>query len=392
MNMYVNMRKDDSFMPGSYGFGKRKKIKSVSAAEIIFIVVFSVAIIIMLSFTFLFSKEGVARKFFNTYIYLSRVTVMEPSIPVNSAVFANPDEISSLAPGMVVLFKVEYNDEEIVTISRIQEIQQDGDKKYYILRGDSNLETEAIRIPEENIIAKCTNVSVPFGAVLSFAVSKPGIFTIIIAPCLAVIIFQIIHIVRVNKYSESYDEDDDDEYDDEDDYDDDDEDDEDEEEVHAGQRGNVRYSEPPVKKIYVGGEGKAEYLKNAAPNADYRDLNEAMRNAGVQKRSNIGAPNPAAQRLNAQRETVNENFRQKPVTRDMEFSSEIFAPRREKSYLDIEQEFAPPPAVRNPSGITIPEDAKKPSKTIAPPPKQSSNKTVEELMRAIDKAQSGLKK
>ncbi len=388
------MRKDDSFMPGSYGVGKRKKIKAVSAAEIIFIAVFSVAIIVMLSFTFLFSKEGVARKFFGTYVYLSRVTVMEPSIPVNSAVFADPNEISSLAPGMVVLFKVEYNDEEIVTISRIQEIQQDGDKQYYILRGDSNLETEAIRIPQENIIAKCTEVSVPLGAVLSFAVSKPGIFTIIIAPCLAVIIFQIIHIIRVNKYNAGYDdEDDDDEYDDEDDYDDDDEDEDEDEDVQVSRpRGNAYAAEPPVKKIYVGGEGKAQYLKSAAPNADYRDLNEAMMNAGVQKRSNIGAPNPAAQRLNAQRETVTENFRQKPVTRDIEFSSELFAPRKEKSYLDIEQEFAPPPAVKNPSGITIPEEAKKPNQTIAPPPKPNNNKTVEELMRAIDKAQSGLKK
>ena len=385
-----------------YGFEKRKSFKAVTAVEVIAISVLAVAVIAILSF-FIFFKDNTAHKFFGNYIYLSNVSSMDPAIPLGAAVFADPDVLP--VPGEAALCTVEIDNEKYTTILRVQDIQPEEGTTYYILRGDANAANETIRIPESGILAKCATYSVFFGAILSFSISQLGLLTGIILPCLLAIVIQVLRIMRINKY-ESDDEDDEEyDYDDEEEFETDDV-------VFSTLKQSPAppvYSEPepPVKKLYVGGEGKAEYIRSAAPTAGYSELHETMR----RQTSPLRSSSPASAGLHAQRGTVNDNFREKPTSRTSEAASEIYFERpqrntynhptenlyeRPRMYYDkpaaSPETYLEPPAVKNPVDVTIPLDAVKPRETIAPPPKQTNNKTLEELMRVIDNAQNTMRK
>lgn len=371
-----------------YGFEKKRSFKAITAVEILVVTVLALAVVAMLSFFFIFSKEGTAHKFFGQYIYLSKVSIMEPAIPVGSAVFGDPAAVDSLTAGEVVLCNVEVNGGTVTTILRIQDIQPENGSTYYILRGDANAGNETIRLEKKDILAKCVQFSQAFGAVLTFATSQLGILTGIILPCLIAIVIQVLRIVRIKKY----DNDDDDEY-----------------EVDDVIFSTLRHApapepviESPVQRLAIGDEGRAEYVKKAQPTAGYGELHETIRSTRPQSPLRQSS---AAERLESQRSTVSENFRTKPTT---------YSPTRENTYSRPERTLdavlyerpktyyekaavAPqppldPPVVQNPVDISIPEQAVKPRETIAPPPKPANNKTVEELMRVIDQAQSGLRK
>lgn len=311
-----------------YGFEAPKRFKAVSVIEVIVVAVLAVAVIAMLSFFFLYSKDGTARKFFGSYVYLSDVTSMDPAIPVGSAVFADPDAVEALTPGKAVLCNVDYNNETFTTILRIQDIQPEAGETYYILRGDSNAENETIRLPKSQILAECVSYSTFFGAILTFSTSQLGILTGIIVPCLLVIVIQVLRIIRVNKYDSMEDED---EYDDEDFNTDD--------VVFSTLRHEqpapepVQPPEPQAKKLYIGNEGKAEYVKKTAPTADREELHETMR-SNARTQTPMRTPTAASINLNAQRSTVNDHFRQKPTARASELPAEYFERPSKNSPVD----------------------------------------------------------
>lgn len=386
-----------------YGFEKKNSAKTITIIEIIVIAIVAIAIIAMLSFFFLFAKEGSHPKIFGYNFFLSDATNMTPEIPKDTLVLASPDEVDNLEIGNVVLCNLELDDDNLTTILRIQDIQLEEGTTYYILKGDTNSANETVRAPQANIIGKAIYSLEFFGKVITFATSQLGIIVGVIVPGLLFLLFQVLHIIRVNRYE-----------------DDDDDDDNDEDELHTD---NIVYStlknkhddfdvpqiteqQSPVKRIHIGDEGKAEYLKKAAPTAGYNELHETIRN--VQQNNPMRTPTQASTNLNTQRSTVASNFKQKPGSRDAESALEMYFERPVKKYPDqlnestydrpklyyekpVSQQLISP-AVENPVDITIPTAAIMPRETIAPPPKRQNNKTVEELMRVIDQAQSGIKK
>lgn len=410
-----------------YGYKKTTGEKVLTAVEIIVIALFVIAIVVMLSFSFLFSKEDAAPRLFGYNIYYSTVTNMTPEIPEKTAVLAKsePEVLDALASGDIVLCTVSDGSKSQNTILKIKEIQTDADgKSYYILQSNASLPTETIKLQRDAIIGRCMMTFNGLGALIGFATSQLGILFVVVVPCLLLIALQVVHIVKARGH---VDEDDDDyEYDTDDvvfggrntaqpqqqmrrtaqmrdDYDEDD------------------YDAPPVKQAFVGGGGKAAYRKEAPPTARSGELQQTMRSSG----SGNSAPiinSAQAQRTAAQRGSVSSNFSQKPTAqrqpeqrRDSEFANEPYYERQAQQrpqrqsmeYYDKPAERAnvpakeyyerptaraerrlDPPVVENPVDITIPSYAAKPRHTIAPPPKQQNNKTVEELMRMIDQAQT----
>ena len=381
-----------------YGFEKKKSSKAINILEIIIIAVFVIAIIAMIIFYAMFSKGGSHPKFFGYNIYLTRTTSMEPAIPENTAVFAKADEINTLSAGDVVLCNLQTDNVISTVILRIQEIQIENGKTFYILKADTNADNILLKVSQENIIAKAVSSSIGFGKLLAFATSKFGIITVCIIPSILMIIIQVLRIMRLKRLEE---EDDDDEYDNDDVL------------FSTLERDEPEFTKPqapvapPVKKLYVGDEGKAEYIKKAVPNSDYSELHETILNTQPHP---MRTPTAASTKLSEQRSTVSSNFKQKPVNREYESGNNRNFEKPSNNFYDTQQDTTfdrpkfyyekpepverrlDPPVVENPVGITIPPDAVKPKETIAPPPKQQSNKTVEELMKVIDQAQSGLKK
>ncbi|MEG0615872.1 MAG: hypothetical protein RR540_08965, partial [Oscillospiraceae bacterium] len=195
-----------------YDYEEKDTPKKVfTVVEIIVIAILALAIIAMLLTFFLFSKEGSAPKIFGYNIFLSTTQTID-DIPSGAAVFAKEDVVQ---PGRAVLCQI--GDQKLTALLRVQEAIIENEKEYYILSKDSDT-ANAIKLPAEDIIAVAKTSDVTFGKFLSFATSRTGFLVAVIVPCLLIIAFQVIRIVRINKMEE---------YEDDDEYDDDDDDEED---------------------------------------------------------------------------------------------------------------------------------------------------------------------
>ena len=430
-----------------HGFDEEKRRNPLTIVEIIIIVVCALLIISMLCCYFLFSKTGSAPNIFGKMIYVTEATNMEPNIPAGSAVFASSENLSFLKTGDVVLFRTAGADNEQITgVLRIQGVEtDDAGKVYYTLRGDANAPTETIKLPKENILGQCKTYDEVLGAVISFATSTMGLLTVVIIPCVLLIVFQIIRIVRIKSdYEYANDKDDDDDDDDSFMYADEDDDDyifnfdikkkpvaeqpvveetpapvvtdfaqassvETVEEKIETPFTNPEPAERPVNKAYVDNDGAGQYHKNPAPTATTEDFRRSVRNDSA---SEIPSFRKRATRTTQTRPTSNftaddllasVEASQRSINSSMNYApaEETVKPERQQSYeipklsepvsspfsvYQKEEEVVPPPAVENPVDITIPVNAAIPEETIAPPPKKSTNKTVEELMRMIDEA------
>lgn len=436
-----------------HGFDDEKPRNPLTILEVVIIVVCALLIISMLCCYFLFSKTGSAPNIFGKMIYVTEATNMEPNIPAGSAVLASDENLNFLKAGDVVLFRTAGADNEQITgVLRIQGVEtDDAGKVYYTLRGDANAPTETIKLPKENILGQCKTYDEVLGAVISFATSTMGLLTVVIIPCVLLIVFQIIRIIRIKSdYEYANDKDDDDEDDDNFMYADEDDDDyifnfdikkkpvtetqptveqtfapvvtdfaqassaeTVEEKIENPTVRSLTKPEPverPVNKAYVDGDGAGQYHKNPAPTATTEDFRKSIRSdvaseiPSFRKRTtrtpqtrptnNFTADDLLAS-VEASQKSINNSMNQTPV------EEETVKPVRQQSYeipklnepmvspfnvYQREEEVVPPPAVENPVDITIPANAAIPEETIAPPPKKSTNKTVEELMRMIDEA------
>ena len=431
-----------------HGFDDEKRRNPLTIVEIIIIVVCALLIISMLCCYFLFSKTGSAPNIFGKMIYVTEATNMEPNIPAGSAVFASSENLSFLKTGDVVLFRTAGADNEQITgVLRIQGVEtDDAGKVYYTLRGDANAPTETIKLPKENILGQCKTYDEVLGAVISFATSTMGLLTVVIIPCVLLIVFQIIRIVRINSDYEYANDKDDDDDDDSFMYADEDDDDyifnfdikkkpvteaqpvveqtpapavtdfaqassvETVEEKIETPFTKPEPAERPVNKAYVDNDGAGQYHKNPAPTATTEDFRNSIRNDAA---SEIPSFRKRATRTSQTRPT--NNFTADDLLASVEASQRsinnsmnsvpveepVKQPARQQGYeiprlnepvsspfsvYQKEEEVVPPPAVEKPVDITIPANAAIPEETIAPPPKKSTNKTVEELMRMIDEA------
>lgn len=428
-----------------HGFDDEKRHNPLTVVEIIIIAVCALLIISMLCCYFLFSKTGAAPKIFGKMIYVTTATNMEPNIPAGSAVFASDENLSFLQAGDVVLFRTAGADNEQITgVLRVQGIEtDDAGKVYYTLRGDANAPTETIKIAKENIIGQCKTYDPTLGAIISFATSTMGLLTVVIIPCVLLIVFQIIRIIRIKSDYEyandndDYDDDDDDEAEEESD----DDDDyvfnfdikpkrpepvaekasairaytetavihEEEPVVHSLTK--PEFPERPVNRAYVDSDGAGQYHKNPAPTATTEEFRRSVRGdmsseiPSFRKRpvrrpvttNNFTADDLLASVEASQRnieKTINNSAEEPETKQPVKHGYEIpklnepFGNEESpfKVYYEKDEEPLEPPAVEKPVDITIPENAVMPEETIAPPPKKQKNKTVEELMKMIDDA------
>ena len=133
---------------------------------------------------------------------------------------------------------------------------------------------------------------------------------------------------------------------------------------------------PPTNKLYVENDGKALFNKNAIPNSNYEEMRRSMY--------------PSSPTRNSKMNEVSKEIHFETPNYTNTYSKDDIVAKTNRVYYEKKssQEILEPPAVENPVAVTIPSEAVKPKETIAPPPKQSSNKTLEELMNMIDRAQN----
>ncbi len=106
---------------------------------------------------------------------------MEPEMPVGSVVILHPIPSKELEVGDVIAFTTEA-DSKMPTVHRIVSIRVKNNLRYYTTQGDANRTADPGEI---NLPATAWRVgyAIPLvGYLISFAVSVPGIFTLILLP------------------------------------------------------------------------------------------------------------------------------------------------------------------------------------------------------------------
>lgn len=163
--------------------------------EFIVIGILILLIAAMLVIYFSFRETGSAPKIFGYYIYQTHAVNMEPKIPAESAVFAKADEKDNIGEDSVVLCKLDNN----LAIIRVVEMLEEDGEEFYIVRYDTSPVNDTYKIPAESVIAKAMYYDKFTGSLLNFATSEKGIIIVVIIPSILIVLFQVIKIVLAQR-------------------------------------------------------------------------------------------------------------------------------------------------------------------------------------------------
>lgn len=141
------------------------------------------------------SRGGTAKPLVGAYVIISGS--MEPNIHVYDVIISKRVDTSTLKKGDVITFH--SNDTrfygETVTHRIIEEVDQS--KGIYRTQGDANNVADEALTVGDNIMGKVIMKIPQLGRVQSFIASKGGWFIVILVPCLCVISYDILKIIKL---------------------------------------------------------------------------------------------------------------------------------------------------------------------------------------------------
>lgn len=129
---------------------------------------------------------------------------MEPVIMVYDVILDTKikDE-SSLKVGDIITFYSDTIDTGGYTVThRIDDIFESNGVRYYITKGDNNLERDSGIITFENIVGKCRLIIPSVGKIQMFITSKAGWALIILIPAVGIILLDIKKLVKIFRIKE----------------------------------------------------------------------------------------------------------------------------------------------------------------------------------------------
>lgn len=133
---------------------------------------------------------------------------MEPKIMVYDVIvdFSIKDE-NSLNVGDIITFYSDEIDTGGYTVThRINDIYEEDGKRYYITKGDNNLEIDDGVITFDNIVGKCHYIIPALGKIQLFISSKFGWALIILIPALGIILADIKKLIKIFRIKEQIEE------------------------------------------------------------------------------------------------------------------------------------------------------------------------------------------
>ena len=141
------------------------------------------------------SKGGVAKPLFGAYVIISGS--MEPNIHVYDVIVSKRVDTADLKKGDVITFYSNDNRFYGVTVThRIVEVI-DAEKGVFRTRGDANnVEDDALTI-KDNIVGKVVMRIPQLGRLQFFLASKGGWLVAVLIPCLAIISYDIVKVVKL---------------------------------------------------------------------------------------------------------------------------------------------------------------------------------------------------
>ncbi len=170
---------------------QRKSVFAVLVTILLFIIVAAT-----LTVNILFSGENVP-KIAGYYLYMQESDEMEPDIPQNSLVLAKAEETKSLTAGNKVLCYLSDGNLALRVIYNITVNETDGSTNYY--PGTALEQGSELTIPRSNIFAICKWQSQPLYQFVVFATSVKGLLSLLVLPCVILIVMLLYKIAGSSK-------------------------------------------------------------------------------------------------------------------------------------------------------------------------------------------------
>lgn len=150
-------------------------------------------IAIMLFFTVSAKMNGGEPKIFGNELLTVLSGSMEPKIKTGSVIAVKPiTDASSLKVGDVVTYKT-LDDPNMKITHRIKKVFKDNGNLSFITKGDNNNSEDPNPIPEANIVAKYSHITIPFlGKIIAFTKTKVGVISLLIIPGVAIFVWQMV--------------------------------------------------------------------------------------------------------------------------------------------------------------------------------------------------------
>ncbi len=143
------------------------------------------------------SKGDYTPSKYNAYVVLTGS--MEPNIHVKDVVVTKKVDPSELKEGDIITFLSSDNRFEGITVThRIQEIKPGSDGSYeFVTKGDANNAEDFALAQDYNVLGKVIFKIPVIGYLQDFLATKGGWIIVILIPCLAVISYDIVKIVKI---------------------------------------------------------------------------------------------------------------------------------------------------------------------------------------------------
>ena len=155
------------------------------------VVIFVLAILIILTFVLfgMFKDSDSAPKMFGYRVYVVNNDRMEPRIPNGAAVFIEEGALPSPTSQSVILCR---SNGQLWVIGYVGTEVTESGGTMYLVKYDKASNDQTFGIKESDIIGVARTQDKFLGWVIRFASSKAGMMTIVIIPCLIVIIYEVL--------------------------------------------------------------------------------------------------------------------------------------------------------------------------------------------------------
>ena len=172
-----------------------EKEKRFSILKLVIIVLSILLIVLSIVINIAFSG-GKTPKLFGRYVYIVKDTDnMGTSVTNGAALLAAPAEKEKISKGDIVLCYPAETPDNLKVLSIFDIVtSEDGTEKYYT--ADASRVGSEESITKDKILALCTghNQSVLIGSVITFASGIKGIISLLVLPCVLLVVFFIIKI------------------------------------------------------------------------------------------------------------------------------------------------------------------------------------------------------
>lgn len=171
----------------------KKKKTSVFSALIVIVLLLTVALTITAN---VFFSGNMIPQVAGYYLYLHEESDMQPDIPQNSFVIAKNSDSVSLSAGNKVLCRLSNGSVALRLIYLIN-LNEDNSTSYFV--GTAEEQGSEPAISKNDILAVCTWASPQLYQYVKFSTSITGLLTLLVLPCIILIIMLLVKILKSNQ-------------------------------------------------------------------------------------------------------------------------------------------------------------------------------------------------